>query len=170
MTNPVPVPPPAALSADIETTDGSTRWAISATEPGGRSIDVLTEDNLISWPKSEPEELAPKTAPTKPAIAAINKAFERVTNFALPCEEDGTHQGPVPIGSLMSLSFYNFVASNKPSPRGISEVTHLSVSPLSNFPASRRAMVFGSRIAGSLTFAPPKKLSMTKTPPLRRIR
>ena len=84
MTNPVPVPPPEALCAEIDTTDGSTRCAISATEPGGRSIDVLTDDNFTSWPKSEPEELAPKIAPTNPAIAAINSAFERVTNFALP--------------------------------------------------------------------------------------
>ena len=48
MTKPVPVPPPRAPRAEIETTDGSTRWAISATDPGGRSMDAVTEVNLIS--------------------------------------------------------------------------------------------------------------------------
>ena len=98
MTKPVPVPPPEELSAEMETTDGNTRCAISATDPGGLSMEELTDVNLMSWPKSEPDELAPKTAPTNPAIPAINSALGRVTNFALPWDEDGTHQGPVPIG------------------------------------------------------------------------
>ena len=149
MTKPVPVPPPRAPRAEIETTDGNTRWAISATDPGGRSMDAVTEVNLISWPKRDPDELAPKSAPTKPAIPAINKAFERVTNFAFPCDDEGTHHGPVPMGCsgdglLIALSFYNLVASNRPSPTGISDVTHFSVSAFRIFPASRSAMVFGS--------------------------
>ena len=150
ITNPVPVPPPRALRAEIETTDGRTRWAISATDPGGLSIDDETDVNFISWPKREPDELAPKSAPTNPAIPAIKSALERVTNFAFPCADDGTHQGPVPMGCcdgcwLIVLSFYNLVASNSPSPTGISEVTHFSVSPFNAFPASRSAIVFGSR-------------------------
>ena len=39
---------PEELRAEIETTDGNTRCAISATDPGGRSIDEVTEVNLMS--------------------------------------------------------------------------------------------------------------------------
>ena len=38
ITNPEPVAPPLVDWASIETTDGKTRCAISATEPAGRSI------------------------------------------------------------------------------------------------------------------------------------
>ena len=38
MTNPEPVDPPSEERASIDTTDGSTRCAISATDPTGRSI------------------------------------------------------------------------------------------------------------------------------------
>ena len=48
ITKPVPVPPPLELRAEIETTDGSTRCAISETDPGGLSMDELTDVNLMS--------------------------------------------------------------------------------------------------------------------------
>ena len=125
------------------------------------SITIVTEDEeyegpenpehldkLIDCPNNDPDEEAPKIAPTSPATKARRIALARVIKFALPFLLAGIHQGPCePAGCelLINPSSYSFVASNKPSPRGMSEVTHLSVSPLRSFPASRRAIVFGSR-------------------------
>lgn len=176
MTKPVPVAPPSLELASIDTTEGITRFAISATDPGARSIESDVRERFIECPNSDPDDDAPKIEPTKPATKAKRIAFDRVMRLDFPFLAAGIHQGPfepgVPDGCelLIYLSSYNFVASNKPSPTGMSEVTQRSTWFFSDFPASRSATVFGSRWAGSETFSPPKKLSITNTPPLRKIR
>ena len=170
----MPVAPPFLVEASIDTTEGITRFAMSATEPGARSIAFEVREIFIEWPKSEPDDDAPNIEPTKPATKAKRIALERVIKLALPPLFAAIHHGPVgpPDGCelLISPSSYSFVASNKPSPTGMSEVTQRSIWLLSDFPASRSATVLGSRCAGSETFSPPKKLSITKTPPLRKMR
>ena len=47
MTNPEPVPPPLLDRVVIETTDGSTRAAIPATESGARSM-VLVDETMFA--------------------------------------------------------------------------------------------------------------------------
>ena len=47
MTNPVPVEPPSFELASIETTEGITRCARSATDPGARSTEFVTRERFI---------------------------------------------------------------------------------------------------------------------------
>jgi hypothetical protein len=47
ITNPVPVAPPFFVPASIETTDGITRFAMSATDPGARSIEFDVREIFI---------------------------------------------------------------------------------------------------------------------------
>jgi hypothetical protein len=94
ITKPVPVDPLAPDLDDIDTTEGITRLAISATDPGGLSIADETEESFIECPKRDPEEDAPKTPPIRPAITARITAFPRVTLEVLFCCEDGIHHGP----------------------------------------------------------------------------
>ncbi|CAB4779576.1 unannotated protein [freshwater metagenome] len=126
----MPVAPPFLVLASIDTTDGITRLAISATEPGARSIELDVREIFMEWPNKEPDDEAPKIEPTKPAIKAKRIALERVIKFDFPFLLAGTHHGPfAPDGCelLMRPSSYSFVASNKPSPTGMSEVTHRSI-------------------------------------------
>lgn len=128
----------------METTDGSTRWAISATEPIGRSMVDVDRTKSTEWPKSEPEDDAPNAPATTPTIIAKTIA-ERMEIFRpSPLLLGATHQGP-PEFKLIDLFCYNLVASNNPSPVGISALTHESESALIIFPASRKAIVLGSR-------------------------
>jgi hypothetical protein len=94
MTKPVPVEPPFFALASIETTDGITRFAISATEPGARSTELEVLDKFIDCPNSDPDEEAPKMAPTSPATKARSIALARVIKFALPFLFAGIHHGP----------------------------------------------------------------------------
>ena len=52
ITNPVPVAPPSFVSASIDTTDGITRFAISATDPGARSIESDVREIFIDSRKN----------------------------------------------------------------------------------------------------------------------
>ncbi len=52
MTTPEPVPEPPAVLTSTETTTGSTRLAMSATEPGGRLTEGLTWDSVASGSSS----------------------------------------------------------------------------------------------------------------------
>ena len=97
----MPVEPPSFELASIETTEGITRCARSATEPGGRSTELVTRERLIDWPKSEPEDDAPKIAPTRPATKARRMALARVMKLAFPLREAGTHHGPL-LGEVIS--------------------------------------------------------------------
>ena len=84
----------------------------------------------------------------KSVTRLLDKGEERVIKFDLPFLFAGTHQGPDDpdcCGVLICPSSYNFVASNKPSPTGMREVTQSSPWFFKDFPASRRATVFGSR-------------------------
>ncbi|CAB4786057.1 unannotated protein [freshwater metagenome] len=144
ITKPEPVAPPSADLASIETTEGSTRWAISATDPTGRSIVDVDFTRFTECPKSEPVEEAPNAPAITPTMMAKIIAERREIFLPKPRLLGATHQGP--LGSmLMELFCYNLVASNKPSPVGMSELTQDSVSALIAFPASRRAIVLGSR-------------------------
>ncbi|CAB4680496.1 unannotated protein [freshwater metagenome] len=148
ITKPVPVDPPSLALASIDTTDGITRFAISATEPGARSTELEVLDKFIDCPNKDPDDDAPKIAPTRPATKARSIALARVIKFALPFLLAGIHHGPFePLGCevLINPSSYSFVASNKPSPIGMREVTQRSVSFFIDFPASRSATVLGSR-------------------------
>jgi hypothetical protein len=107
MTNPVPVDPLPPDFAEIETTDGITRFAISATEPGGRSIDDVTDESLIECPKSEPDDEAPMTPPMRPAITARIIALPRVMLEVLFLPDAGIHHGPEECKSLIYVSSYN---------------------------------------------------------------
>ena len=148
MTKPDPVAPPSDDSASMETTEGSTRCAISATEPTGLSIADVDFTRFTEWPKRDPLDEAPNAPAITPTTIAKIIAERREIFLPRPRSLGATHQGPLGL-MLISLFCYNLVASNKPSPVGISELTHDSVSALIAFPASRRAMVLGSRCAGS---------------------
>jgi len=144
MTKPEPVAPPPEACASMETTDGNTRWAISATEPTGLSMVDVDFTKFTERPKSEPDDEAPKAPAMTPTTRARTMAERRVMFLPSPLLLGASHQGP-PLFMLIGLFCYNLVASNNPSPVGMSELTHDCVSDLINFPASRRAMVFGSR-------------------------
>ena len=144
MTKPDPVEPPLEDLASIETTDGNTRCAISATEPAGLSMADVDFTKFTERPKSDPDDEAPKAPAITPTTRAKTMAERKVMFLPSPLLLGASHQGP-PLFMLIGLFCYNLVASNNPSPVGMSELTHESVSPLINFPASRRAMVFGSR-------------------------
>ena len=75
--NPEPVDPPRPDWASIETTDGRTRWAISATEPAGLSTAAVVLTKLADRPKSEPEDDAPKAPATTPTTRAIRIALRK---------------------------------------------------------------------------------------------
>lgn len=77
MTNPDPVPPPFLDRVVIETTDGSTRDAIPATESGARSMELVDETMFALSKKVPPEELTPRKPPMLPASKAINTAVPR---------------------------------------------------------------------------------------------
>ena len=85
--------------ASIDTTDGITRFARSATDPGARSIELAVREIFIECPKSEPEDEAPKIEPTKPATKAKRIAFDRVIRLDLPFLLAGIHQGPFEPGA-----------------------------------------------------------------------
>ena len=144
ITNPEPVAPPSEDFASIETTDGKTRCAISATEPTGLSIVEVDLTKFTERPKSDPDDDAPKAPAMTPTTRARTMAERTVMFLLSPLLLGASHQGP-PLFMLIDLFCYNLVASNNPSPVGMSELTHESVSPLINFPASRSAIVFGSR-------------------------
>ena len=74
MINPEPVEPPRPDCASIETTDGRTLCAISATDPAGLSIAEVVFTKLTERPKSEPEDDAPNAPPTTPTTRAIKIA------------------------------------------------------------------------------------------------
>lgn len=91
MTKPEPVEPPSEPLASIETTEGSTRFAIPATESGERSIVEFEETNLVEYPKREPLDAAPKAPaiiPTK--IVVVTEA--RKETFIRE-REGAFHQG-----------------------------------------------------------------------------
>ncbi len=94
ITKPDPVDPPSLAKASMETTDGSTRCAISATDPMGLSIfdDDLTK--LISRPKSVPVEEAPKVPATSPTTSAKRIADLSEMDLPNPRELGALHQGP----------------------------------------------------------------------------
>ena len=52
MTTPEPVPEPADERTSSDTTVGSTRWAMSAIEPGGRLTGGLTWLSVASGSSS----------------------------------------------------------------------------------------------------------------------
>ena len=81
MTKPDPVAPPSLERASMETTDGSTRCAISATDPAGRSIVDEDFTNRTECPKSEPVDAALKVPATKPTISARTMADLREIDF-----------------------------------------------------------------------------------------
>jgi hypothetical protein len=95
MTNPEPVAPPSLESASIETTDGSTRWAISATDPAGRSIVDEDLTNFTEWPKSDPVDAALKVPAIKPTTSAKTIADRRGMDFPELRELGGVHHGPL---------------------------------------------------------------------------
>ena len=99
---------------------------------------------LTECPKRDPLEEAPNAPATTPTIIAKRIADRMEIFLPKPRSLGATHQGPLGL-MLMELFCYNFVASSKPSPVGMSELTQDSVSALIAFPASRRAIVFGSR-------------------------
>lgn len=74
MINPEPVEPPRPDSASIETTEGRTLCAISATEPAGLSTADVVFTKLADLPKREPDDDAPKAPPTTPTTSDISTA------------------------------------------------------------------------------------------------
>ena len=142
-----------------------------ATESGARSI-VLEEFTIFAELNKElPVAVTPRNPPKQLARSAVKKILPRELFVGTPDSHQGRFETAfLFLGKIMSVSCYNFVATNKPSPAGSKVLTHCSAPFLMIFPASRRATVFGSRWAGSLTFEPPKKLSITRTPPLRKMR
>jgi len=103
MTNPEPVEPPSFAIASIETTDGKTLCAISATEPTGRSMleDDLTR--LTERPKSEPVEDAPNVPAISPTTIARTIADFKEIERLMPLVLGALHQGPW----LNSLTMYS---------------------------------------------------------------
>jgi hypothetical protein len=101
ITKPVPVEPLAPDLDVKDTTEGITRLAISATEPGGRSMADETEESFMECPNRDPEDDAPKTPPINPAITARITALPREISEVLFCCEVGIHHGPEVCISLM---------------------------------------------------------------------
>jgi len=54
ITKPVPVAPPFLVEASIDTTEGMTRFAISATEPGARSMAFEVREIFIECQRVSP--------------------------------------------------------------------------------------------------------------------
>jgi hypothetical protein len=59
----------------MDTTDGSTRFAIPATELAGRSIVEFDCTNLVEKPKSDPLDDAPNAPAITPTIMASTIAL-----------------------------------------------------------------------------------------------
>ena len=92
ITKPEPVAPPSASFASIETTEGSTRLAIPATEFAGRSIVEFDFTIRVEKPKSEPVDVAPKTPAVMPTTSARTKALR--SEMLFPDECGAPHHGP----------------------------------------------------------------------------
>ena len=75
MTKPDPVEPPLEDFASIETTDGNTRCAISATEPAGLSMADVDFTKFTERPKSDPDDEAPKARGIIKNIGGKKKPF-----------------------------------------------------------------------------------------------
>jgi hypothetical protein len=104
ITNPDPVDPPSEERASIETTDGSTRCAISATEPTGRSMVEVDLTRFTEWPKSDPEDAAPNVPPITPVTSERTTADRKVIFLPSPLLLGATHHGP-PLLMLIPFTF-----------------------------------------------------------------
>ena len=71
MMKPEPVPAPESDSVAIETTDGSTRCAIPATESGFLSMALFELTKLARYGIQPVEAFEPKIPPITPAMTAI---------------------------------------------------------------------------------------------------
>ena len=75
--NPDPEPPLLPLLTSIDTTDGETRAAIPAIDPGLRSIVLSVDTKFVLVSSSA--EVRPTMLPTTPAIKAIAIAIPKLT-------------------------------------------------------------------------------------------
>lgn len=150
MIKPEPVPPPALDSVAIETTDGKTRCAIPATESGFLSIVLVELTKLARYGIQPVDALEPNIPPITPAITATKSRFRFEELFFVEVSHQGRGAFTLFLRGNFIFEFcYTFVASNKPSPVGMRELTHSSPPALIIFPASRSATVFASLCAGS---------------------
>ena len=94
MTKPEPVAPPVVDCASMETTDGSTRCAISATDPTGRSMVEVERTKLTECPNNDPVDEAPIVPAIIPTTIAIRSALFTVMLRLRPDLLGASHQGP----------------------------------------------------------------------------
>ena len=80
--NPDPEPPLLPLLTSIDTTDGETRAAIPAIDPGLRSIVLSVDTKLVRVSSSA--EVRPTLLPTTQALKAIAIAIPKLTVPVFP--------------------------------------------------------------------------------------
>ena len=77
----------------METTDGRTRWAISATDPTGRSIVDEDLTRFTERPKSDPVEEAVNVPAMRPTPRARTIADLREIVLFKPFGAGASHHG-----------------------------------------------------------------------------
>ena len=77
----------------METTDGRTRWAISATDPTGRSMVDEDLTRFTERPKSDPVEEAVNVPAISPTPSARTIADLREIDLFKPFGAGASHHG-----------------------------------------------------------------------------